>query len=210
MKRVAGICAAVAIVLVTAGPAHAQETTRVIEGEHLRIVSTADWDRAARLAAGERLLWTLEISASAPDPGRIDIGVRADGALPLLLDAALCSVGWEGDECPGERTLLREGWAVPRDGATEWLGELGSDDVGHLQLAVSRRDEAPSEATTDVAVHVRGAADDVIVEDGPEEEPPLTPTGSALVGASVVLAVVLIAAGALTMSARSRRDGGAR
>ncbi|GAA4781637.1 hypothetical protein [Microbacterium gilvum] len=174
MIRVAlGIVAAVLLLGAAAVPASAAESTEVYQGSVIRVVSVADWERAGRLAPGEAVDWTLDISASPPDPGTLEVGVRGGGELPVSLDAETCSRPWQGASCTGERTTLLEGWRPAGDGTT-WIEEVDADRSVHLRLVVSRDDDAVEGQEAEVAVHVRGASEEIIVG---EQPPPLAPTG---------------------------------
>src|SRR5690349_25128393 len=83
------------------GPAVAAPTTAVVQGQVLRLVSVADWDAAASLRPGEPVQWDVTVSADAPDPGTVSIGISARGDADLLVDAHVCMRAWEGSECPG-------------------------------------------------------------------------------------------------------------
>lgn len=196
----AAIVAAVAL----PAPASAAPTTRVIEGEHIRIESTADWERMARLQPGESVAWTLGITVDAPDPGALDIGVRGAGALDLVADIAACDVAWQGAECPGAREVLRTDWPLPLDGETEWLRSSGSEEPVFVRLDVALAPSATASARSEVSVHVRAAGDDVLVERDDRE---LSPTGGSSAPLLLAAGAVLLGGGAAALArGRGRRS----
>ncbi|MGX9347316.1 hypothetical protein [Microbacterium sp. KNMS] len=193
-----------AVALPTA--AVAAPTTRVIEGEHIRIESTADWERMARLAPGESVAWTLAISVDAPDPGTLDIGVRGTGGLDLVADIATCGVAWQGAECPEGAEVLRADWALPLDGATDWLRSSGTEDPVFVRLDVSLAPSAVESAEAEVSVHVRAAGDEVFVDQDDERD--LSPTGGSAAPLLLAAGAVLVGGGvaALARGRRARRS----
>lgn len=190
--------------LALAAPAAAAPSTRVVQGDHLRLVSVADWDRAAHLRPGEDVRWDVAVSADAPDPGTITLSLSAEGGAPLVVDAALCVVEWRGEDCPGGAATLRSGWSVPRDGEETRLAETDSRATVHLRLAVGLG-EGSAGGSTRVAVHAEGAGDDLAVGPGGE----LPPTGAAPVGpGALAAAAALLVLGAGMLLARRRRHDG--
>lgn len=194
---VGGVLGALALV----APASAAEDTEVVQGEYVRLVSVADWDRAAGMAPGESMRWDLEISADAPEPGTLAVAMSAAGETPLVIDAALCFEEWRGETCPGGAEDLRTDWAVPRDGDLVVLDEVNAADVVHVRLDIVLADAGPA-ASTEVRVHAIGAGEEIMT--GPPE--PLVPTGMpssvpwVLIGGSV-----LLTGAAALLTVRSRR-----
>lgn len=162
-RRPALITAAVAAaVLLVPTAAWAVPTTQVIQGEVLRLVSVADWDAASRLLPGVPVRWDVEVSADAPDPGVVRIGVSASGSATLLLDVSLCARAWDGADCPGGETALRTDWSIPRDGTEVALAEIADTEVAHLRLAITL-DPADAGGATDLRVHAQGAGEAAVV-----------------------------------------------
>ena len=165
-RSTAGASAVIALALIaTAAPAWAAPTTEVIQGQVLRLVSVADWDAAGTLLPGQPVQWDVAVSADAPDPGVVTIGVSATGDAPLLLDASLCEEDWQAGGCPGGEVVLRTGWNIPRDGGEVKLAEMTDTDVAHLRLSIAvSRGAAPG--STNVRVHASGEGETVVV--GPD------------------------------------------
>lgn len=186
-----------------ATPAWAAPTTEVIQGRVLRLVSVADWEAATRLLPGQPVRWDVAVSADAPDPGSITLGVSARGDAPLLLDVELCMREWQDAECPGGAETLESGWSVPRDGSEIVLADFAATDTAHLRLWVALAADEPG--VTDVRVHASGVGD--AVEVGPDGG--LAATGGEAmpwaIGAGVGLGAVAL--GVLAMRV-SRRGGG--
>lgn len=200
--RGAAALACIAMVsLAQASPAEASPSTEVVEGAYLKLVSVADWERAADLGAGEKATWDVAISADAPEPGTIEIALSAEGGTPLVVDAALCRVEWRGEDCPEGAAPLRSAWNVPRDGEAVRIGEVGSDEAVHLRLAVGIASRGDGGATS-LSVHAIGAGEDIAIGPGGE----LPPTGSSFrASGALAAAALLLAAGAAMLAGRSRR-----
>ena len=192
-SMVAALVAAGALLVPTT--ASAAPTTQVIQGEVLRLVSVADWEAASHLLPGVPVQWDVEVSAEAPDPGVVRIGVSATGSATLLLDVSLCARAWEATGCPGGATPLRTDWSIPRDGTEVRLAEFADTETAHLRLAITL-DPAEVDGSTDIRVHAEGAGETAVV--GPDGG--LATTGLAPVdpwvwggGALLVLAGVALA-----------------
>lgn len=153
------------VFVASASPAWASPTTEVIQGQVLRLVSVADWDAAGTLLPGQPVQWDVAVSADAPDPGTVTIGVSATGDAPLLLDASLCGEEWQVDGCPGGESVLRSGWEIPRDGSEIRLAEMADTDIAHLRLSIALRGGAES-GSTNVRVHASGEGETVVA--GPD------------------------------------------
>lgn len=163
--RVALAAVVVALGSVWVGaPASAAPTTQVVQGDVLRLVSSADWERGEGMLPGETMDWDVTVSADAADPGTVRIGASAEGAAMLALDVRLCSDEWTADGCSAELTELRTDWAIPRDGVEVPLLEMADTEVAHLRLTVSLANDQPGR--TDVRVHAHGAGESAAVEPG--------------------------------------------
>ena len=145
--------------------AWAAPTTQVIQGDVLRLVSVADWDAAAGMLPGQPMRWDVAVSAQAADPGVIRIGMSATGEASLVVDVAMCREAWEGTDCPGGASTLREDWRIPRDGAETPLAEIADTEAAHLRLAITL-EPGDAAGSTDVRVQARGAGETVAV--GPD------------------------------------------
>ncbi len=162
------VIACIVVALVSAGvasPAWAAPTTEVIQGQVLRLVSVADWDAASALSTGVPVRWDVTVSADAPDPGQVTLGVSATGDAPLRVDVALCLREWTPDGCPGGAQTLRTAWAVPRDGVEVDLTRIADTDVAHVRLSVVLEPGA-HEGSTSIRFHARGESESVVVGAG--------------------------------------------
>lgn len=186
------LCGAVAI----APHAAAASETQVVQGRILRLVSTADWSAAASLVPGQRIRWDVEVSADAPDPGTVSVGVSAHGGADLRLDARSCPDAWIGDSCPAGETLLRSGWEPAATGQVWPLLSAPSTAVVHLRLDVALADDAAG--TTELRVHADGVGDTVAAGPG------LAATGGGVQAAPLWLGAGLLLAGALIGAGRVR------
>nr|WP_201471319.1 hypothetical protein [Microbacterium hydrocarbonoxydans] len=182
-------------------PAAAAPTTDVVQGQVLRLVSVADWGAASSLRPGQRVRWDVTVSADAPDPGTVRIGISARGDADLLVDAHVCMRAWEGAECPGGARALRLEWPLPRDGVEVPLVEMAEDDVAHLRLSIAL--DGPEQGSTDVRVHAQGAGESAAI--GPDGG--LAATGPpADVRWVIVVGGVLLVAGTASALLRRRTD----
>lgn len=203
-KRLLAVLGAIAAaVLLAPTAAWAAPTTQVIQGDVLRLVSVADWDAASSLLPGVPVQWDVEVSADAPDPGIVRIGVSATGSATLLLDVSLCATAWGAGGCPGGATVLRTDWSIPRDGAQVGLTEITDTEIAYLRLAITL-DPADVEGSTDIRVHAQGAGESAVV--GPDG-------GLATTGPSPLLpwvlgaGALLVVSGGVIVIARRRRAG---
>lgn len=187
-------------------PASAAPTTQVVQGDVLRLVSSADWERAEGMLPGESMDWDVTVSADAPDPGTVRIGVSAEGAAVLVLDARLCSDEWTTDGCSTGLIDLQTDWAIPRDGVEVPLLEMADTEVAHLRLTVSLGSDLPGR--TDVRVHAQGAGESAVVEPGGgvagAVDGGLATTGTAPVPPWVLGSVVLLLGLGTGLSIRRR------
>lgn len=209
MRRLAAALLAL-VLLGSAGPASASTSTEVIQGRVLRLVSVADWDAAGALLPGQQVHWDVAVSADAPDPGTVVIGVSASGDAPLVVDASMCGQEWQRGECPGGAVALRSAWSIPRDGVEVNLAEMADTDVAHLRLTITLgADGAGAGATagsTDVRVHARGDGETVAIgPDGPLATTGLTPIAPWITAGGTALVVF-----GLTLVALRRRGSRGR
>ncbi|MBS1896546.1 MAG: LPXTG cell wall anchor domain-containing protein [Actinobacteria bacterium] len=196
--------AASAVLLIAAMPAaDAAPTTETVQGRYVRIVSSADWDAAAAMGPGASVRWDLVVSAAAPEPGTLRLGLSATGDASITVDARLCPTTWQGDTCTEGERLLRSAWTVPRDGRTVALDEIPADAVAHLRLDV-RLDAREDPAVTQLRVQAEGFGDRI--QTGPTPALPAT-GGSVPVVAIAGGAALLVAAAVLLLVGRRRRGG---
>lgn len=193
------------IVVTTAASAEAAEVTQTVRGRYVQILSRADWGAAASMSPQTRVQWDLVVSAHAPAPGVVRLGISATGDAPVRAEVRLCTVPWQGAICsPGARSL-RADWEIPRDGRTTELAAMAADEIAHLRLEV-RMGSAAATGSTQVLVHADGFGDQV--QAGPAGELPAT-GGSVPVGALVGGIVLVVIAAVLVLLGR-RRHGGCR
>ncbi|ALX65556.1 hypothetical protein [Microbacterium sp. XT11] len=202
-RVLAGLIAALALAGIAA-PAWAAPTTQVVHGRVIRLVSVADWDAASSLSSGRAVRWDVTVSADAPDPGRIVLGVSATGDARLEVDVALCAQEWEDDGCPRGEKALRTAWEVPRDGLQTELTSMADTDVAYVRMSVALAAGEHS-GSTSIRFHARGEGDSASV--GPRG-------GLATTGMSPVVpwilaggAILVVAGAALAVGrARGRRE----
>lgn len=205
MTRLTRSVVAVAIALLSAGTAPsagAAEEVQTVQGQYVRIVSRADWSAAVSMGPLTNARWDLVISARAPGPGTVRLGISATGDAPVLADARLCEVAWQGVACPSGERSLRADWTIPRGGRTVELDAMPADDVAYLRLDVRMGGGPTAGASTQVLVHADGFGDEV--QTGPNGELPAT-GGSPPVLAIVSGVVLVVAASALIILGRRRR-----
>ncbi|WP_136034377.1 hypothetical protein [Microbacterium sp. PF5] len=196
--RVALAVLALPVCLALAAPAAAvaAPSTEVVQGQVLRLVSVADWDAARDLRPDRPVQWDVQVSADAPDPGVVRLGVSASGSARLRLDIALCAEPWQDAVCPAGATVLRTDWSVPRDGAEVPLTAMRDTETAHLRLTIAL-DPADGSGSTEVRVLAHGAgesaavgSDGALAVTGPSPWLPL-----AAVGGGLLLTGALVARG---------------
>ncbi|WP_435746743.1 hypothetical protein [Microbacterium sp. PMB16] len=203
MRRLAAGAGVAVLFVGMASPAWAAPTTEVIQGRILRLVSVADWEAAGALLPGDQVQWDVAVSADAPDPGTVTIGVSATGDAPLVVDVAICGQAWESGGCPGGAVSLRSAWEVPRDGAEVELAEMPDTDVAHVRLGIALGAGA-HDGSTNLRVHASGDGEAVVV--GPEgglASTGLSPSVPLVAGGAVLAALGLAS---LVSRRRGRAD----
>lgn len=201
MKRAVFLVGLVAVGALSAQPAWAASTTQVVQGQILRLVSVADWDAAGSLLPGEPVQWDVTVSADAPDPGTVTIGVSATGDAELVVDASLCMQPWTTSGCPGGETVLRSDWSIPRDDAEVVLARMADTETAHIRLSIALA-AGDRGGSTDVRVHAAGAGESAVIGEG---------GGLATTGMPPVVfwvlggGLVLLLLGCLLLLARRRR-----
>ncbi|MFK4760435.1 hypothetical protein ACI3KS_05815 [Microbacterium sp. ZW T5_45] len=200
MRRALLMVGLVLVCLLPAQPASAATTTQIVQGDIIRLVSIADWDAAASLLPGDAVQWDVEVSAQAPDPGTVTIGLSATGSTELLVDAAVCMRPWTADGCPGGERDLRSGWSIPRDGTEIAIVQMADTETAHVRLSVALGENGGG-GRTDIRIHASGVGDQVSV--GQDEE--LAATGmSAWWFGTLGGGAVLLAIGVVLVTARRR------
>lgn len=196
-----GVGLVVVGLVVGATPAWAAPSTQVVQGDVLRLVSVADWDAASSLLPGQPVQWDVTVSAEAPDPGTVTVGISASGDAALVVDALECAEEWEASGCAGGAMPLKTGWAIPRDGLEVQLLETADSEVTHLRFVIALAGEELG--STQVRVHARGAGESAVI--GPDGGglattgmPPTAPW-------FVTGGVVLVGAGLASIAVHRRR-----
>jgi len=202
LGRILSVLGAAALLIVAMPSAGAAPSTETVQGRYVRIVSSADWSAAAAMDPGASVRWDVVVSAAAPSPGTMHLGVSATGDAPITVDVRLCPAAWQGELCAEGPRVLRSTWSVPRDGRTVVLDEIPADAVAHVRLDV-RLDARGDSAATQLRVHADGFGDRL--QTGPAEQLPAT--GGSIPLVAIVGGAVLIAAAVLLLVARRRRDG---
>jgi hypothetical protein len=194
-----GVSAIVAGLLMAAGPASAATSTQVVQGEVLRVVSVADWDAASSLVPGKPVQWDVTVSAEAPDPGTVAVGISASGGAALVIDVLRCAQEWEESGCSGGPVELETGWSIPRDGVEVPLIEMADTQVAHLRLVIALNGD--DGGSTQVRVHARGAGESATI--GPDGG--LATTGPAPLAPWAIGGATALVAGGAALSAVRRR-----
>lgn len=165
MRRVLVLACVIVLGVLSAQPAWAAQTTQVVQGRILRLVSVADWDAAGAMRPGEPVQWDVSITADAPDPGTVTIGVSATGDAALVVDASLCMQEWEAGGCPGGERVLRSAWIIPRDGAEIELAQMRDTETAHVRLSIALA-AVDGSGRTDVRIHASGAGESAVIGEG--------------------------------------------
>lgn len=202
--RTGGLLVGAAVVVgltAAASPAWAAPSTQVVQGEVLRLVSVADWDAASSLLRGQPVQWDVTVSAEAPDPGTVTVGMSASGDAALVVDALACAQPWEGSGCASGVVMVKTDWAIPRDGIEVELLQATDTDTTYLRFVVALAGDGLG--STEVRVHARGAGETAVVgSDGGG----LAMTGMPPLAPWLAGGVVLLGAGLASMAAHRRRQ----
>lgn len=202
-RRVVGVAVIAVIAAAVTPAAEGAEVTQTVQGQYVRIVSRADWSAAASMGPQTSVRWDLVVSAQAPGPGTVRVGVSATGDAAVRADVRLCAAAWQGATCSTGERSLRADWAIPRDGRTVELDAMAADAVAHVRLDV-RMGGGAETGSTQVLVHADGFGDQV--QTGPVGGLPAT-GGSVPVFAVVGGAALIVVAVVLVIVGRRRRGG---
>ncbi len=210
MRSAAAIALVLVGVLAGAAPAAAAPTSDVVEGRHVRIVSTTDPTSMRQMLPGDVALWDVSVSADAPEPGSIEIALSGSGDLPLVIDVRSCAEAWHGSGCASGEEPVARALPAPLDGALIALLETDAHDATHLRLevAVPREAAAAPGSTTLLRVHVDGYGD-ALEATTPGGGIGALPSTSSPLGGAALLALAAVACGVgtamLAAGARQRR-----
>lgn len=203
---------AAAVAIPTA--AHAAPERHVIEGQHLKVVSTLDHAAAGNLIPGQQIGWALEISADAPDSGQVDISMEGHGALAVRVSVSHCDVPWQDGICAAGERLLHPAAPAPLDGSRVHLVTTDTETAAHLHLLIEAPEALPGAAATDIHVIAEGFGEAVQVpsdpggSSGPGTRGDLAVTGAESPGPLLLGALALIGGGTAALLARGRRRAG--
>ncbi|MFT0137152.1 hypothetical protein ACEK07_02165, partial [Alcanivoracaceae bacterium MT1] len=174
LRPAAALVAALALLAAPAA-AHAAPDREVIEGDRLRLVSQLDRDAARSLEPGEAIAWTVDVSATPGEPGRIAVELVGEGQLPLRAAVARCPVAWAEGTCEQGAAELRPLEDVPLGGAADDLLSMPATDTAHLRILVEPAEEGSLEGATDLRIIARGAGEEIGVGPEPPGEDPAAP-----------------------------------
>lgn len=203
MRRGPIVAALAVLGLLSAQPAWAAPTTQVVQGSVLRLVSVADWDAAGSLLPGDAVQWDVAVSADAPDPGTVTIGVSATGDAGLVVDARLCMDEWTVSGCPGGESVLRTDWDIPRDGEEITLTSMADTQTAHLRFSIALA-AGDASGRTDVRLHASGVGETAVIgQDGGLATTGMLPVVYWVLGGGAVAVVV---GAVLVLRRRGRSD----
>lgn len=196
------------VVALSASPAWAVPLTEVAQGDVLRLESVADWDAASSMLPNQPVQWDVTVSAAAPEPGVLRVGISADGDAPLIADVQFCPVAWTLTGCPSGATSLRSAWQLPRDGVEKLLLKVPDTQIVYLRLRLAL--EAAGRGSTRVRVHAHAAGEEAIVgSDGPLAATGVSPLTPWMLAAGVTLTGVGLGL-AMLFRKRIENTGGGR
>ena len=164
----------------------------MISGRYIDLVSTADPESMSSMLPGDVIVWTVSVSAEAPDPGVIDVAISGTGELPLDVSVQSCEDPWsEESTCPSGAAEIRADSPVELDGVKDILMQFDATETRHLLVQVALGAEASvPEASTELRLHAHGFGEDVETTP-PDDDDELPETGLKISG------VLLMAAGAI-------------
>ena len=191
-RTLAAVLLAGGLMFASAAPASADSETEVISGRYIELVSTThDTESMSSMMPGDVVIWTVSVSAEAPDPGVIDMAISGTGELPLNVAVQSCDDPWSGSACPSGAAEIRAEGPVALDGAKDILMQFDAAETRHLLVQVTLSDEASEPAaSTELRVHAHGFGEDVETTP-PDGDDGLPETGLKISG------VLLMAAGAI-------------
>lgn len=201
-SRIAAVGAATLIAVFAPSSAWGASETRVVEGEHLRLVSTLDRDAAADLAPGESIDWLVDIGTTRGERGEITASLEGVGELAVDVAVHRCDVAWRGGACATGEDRLRPLSPVARDGSRHELARSVTGDTVHLRLVVAAPDALRQGEQTEVRVVAGGFGEEVDVG-GPTGE--LAATGGTGPWPIVFGAFGALAVGAVLVVVRRTR-----
>ncbi|MFT4226375.1 LPXTG cell wall anchor domain-containing protein, partial [Micropruina sp.] len=179
-----------------AAPARAETGERTVRGRVITLVTVGDDRAMTSLAPGQPVTWQVGVTSDPPEPGQIELSIRASGPLAQLpsgLQARLdsCPTRWSSAGCAaGATPVLGAGPTSRWLGSSVSAGRLRAGDERWLQVTAwlpAGTVIAPGTAST-VTITAVGWGD--VIDSGPGGDLPQTgPTASRL--------VLWLAAGAL-------------
>lgn len=209
-RTVLGFALAALLIAGAAAPASAAPVSEVIEGEHLRIVSTVDPETMQNMVPGDVVVWDVSVSADASEPGQVDLSLIGDGMLGLIVQVRQCDSEWTTTGCPiGEATLLASETA-PLDGSVQPLTDFDADNTAYLRLDVSLLDGTMPDPgdTTQLRVLAEGYGEEVDVGP-PGENGDLPRTGMGIVGVLLLaIGAIVVGIAAAKLFSRRREEAG--
>ncbi|MDR6905954.1 signal peptidase [Agromyces sp. 3263] len=179
----------------------------VVQGQVLRLTAIGDPELMQRMTPGDTVAWEVGISADAPEPGTIDVGMigSGDAGLGLVVEASWCAVRWTGGACDDPVPLLAPE-PLPVDGVAQELLTMTTAEQRWIRFLVTMPVSGSDAAgLADLEVHAVGSGDEVRIGTAPGSGAGLGATG---LDATVPIAAAAASAcvGALLLR-RARRLG---
>ncbi|WP_235934139.1 signal peptidase I [Agromyces humi] len=150
-------------------PASAAVEESVVQGQVLRLTAIGDPELMQRMTPGDTVAWEVGISADAPEPGTIDVGMigGGDAGLGLVVEASWCAVRWTGGACDDPVPLLAPE-PLPVDGVAQELLTMTTAEQRWIRFLVTM----PASGTdagglADLEVHAVGSGDEVRIGTAP-------------------------------------------
>lgn len=227
-RRAAGAAVAVLAVAVAltqlpaaTPPAAAEVRERVVAGPVITLVAVGDEQAMTALTPGAPVHWQVGVLSDPPEPGTLQVSIRATGKLStrpdgLQLQVASCPQRWQDGRCPVPADeLITAGPAQAVSGRDHRMAEIPAGEPQWLLVTAWLPGDwpptdRPATGTAAVRITAAGFGDSVSTE---PDEPMLPGTGAdrsstvALVVGSVALAAGIVL---LTAARRQRTAPGRR
>lgn len=215
-RRHVGAAVAVLVIAVattqlpaTTVPAAAEVRERVVAGTVITLVAVGDDEAMTSLAPGMPVRWQVGVLSDPPEPGDLDVAIRASGSLAsrtdgLQLSVASCPHRWLAGRCAdGATELVAPGPARAVAGDDHHVVELTAGEPRWLQVTAWLPGDATAPSgDASVRITASGFGDSVSTE---PERPLLPGTGAdRLTTVLLVIGAVAVITGAILLIAGSR------
>ena len=200
-RRAVRMTGAALMALLTAGfaatptPARADTSERIVRGRVITLISVGDEEAMASLAPGQPVAWQVGVTSDPPEPGQIELSVRASGplaqtaaGLQVRLDS--CPTRWSRGGCAAGSSPVLAAGAASRWIAPVPAGRLRAGDERWLQVTAWLPTGPAIRAGTASTVIITAVGWGDVIDSDPDHDLPQT-------GSTASRLLLWLAAGAL-------------